>query len=61
MALPPDGKSQPSAIERAQEITKRLQPDESLEKWAARLIAAADEFQRRPPDPLNGFLPTHAR
>jgi hypothetical protein len=48
--------SQPVA-DRVRDVTKQFPDDDHLKAWAARLLAAADEFQRnKRPDPLGGFL-----
>lgn len=50
------------AIERAKTLTKSFGDDADLNAWAARMIAAADEFSKhKRSDPLGGFLPTHKR
>lgn len=52
----------PSALDRAKTITRSFGEDPDLNSWAARMIASADDFQkRRRPDPLGGFLVTHKR
>ncbi|WP_277996474.1 hypothetical protein [Bradyrhizobium sp. STM 3843] len=39
-------------------VTRPFPEDAELKAWAARMIAAADEFQRnKRPDPLGGFVP----
>jgi hypothetical protein len=49
--------SQQSAAERAKILTKPFPNDAHLEAWAARMIAAAEEFQRnKRSDPLGGFV-----
>jgi hypothetical protein len=46
-----------SVADRVKAVTKQLPEDENLKAWAARMIAAADEFQRNKwPDPLAGFV-----
>jgi len=56
---PPAG---PSAEDRARTLTRSFGEDPELNTWAARLIASADDFQKRKrPDPLGGFLVTHKR
>jgi len=48
--------SQPAA-DRAKALTKPFPDDSRLTDWAARMIAAADEFQRnKRADPLAGFV-----
>jgi hypothetical protein len=38
-------------------LTSSFPDDDHLKAWAARLLAAADEFQRnKRPDPLGGFV-----
>jgi hypothetical protein len=47
----------PSVADRVKILTTPFPDDVHLKAWAARLIAAADEFQRnKRPDPLGGFL-----
>jgi hypothetical protein len=49
-------------LDRAKQITKSFAGDDRLDTWAARMIAAADDFQKnKRADPLNGFLVTHLR
>jgi hypothetical protein len=44
-------------LNRAKQLTKPFAGDDALDNWAARMIAAADDFQnRKRPDPLGGFL-----
>jgi hypothetical protein len=51
-----------SAIDRARKLAAPFAGDESLTTWAARIITAADDFQKnKRPDPLGGFLVTHLR
>jgi hypothetical protein len=48
--------SQPVA-NRVRDLTKQFPDDDPLKAWAARMIAAADDFQRnKRPDPSGGFL-----
>ena len=48
--------SQPVA-DRVKILTAAFPDDVHLKAWAARMIAAADEFERnKRPDPLGGFL-----
>lgn len=65
MALPPatnDGVSQPGTLDRARKLTKPFAGDDKLDQWAAKLVAAADDFQKnKRSDPLGGFLVTHLR
>jgi hypothetical protein len=57
-----DGPRQASAADRAKQLTKPFAGDEGLDGWAARMIAAADDFQKnKRSDPLGGFLVTHQR
>lgn len=49
-------------IERARQLTKPFAGDDALDAWTARMIAAADAFQKnKRSDPLDGFLVTHLR
>jgi hypothetical protein len=49
-------------IDRAKQLTKPFAGDDSLDTWTARMIAAADDFQKnKRSDPLGGFLVTHQR
>jgi hypothetical protein len=53
---------QRTAIDRAKQLTRPFAGDESLNTWTARMIAAADDYQKnKRPDPLGGFLVTHLR
>jgi hypothetical protein len=53
---------QPAPIDRARQLTKPFAGDDDLDGWAARMIAAADDFQKnKRSDPLGGFLVTHQR
>lgn len=53
---------QRTAIDRAKQLTKPFAGDDRLDTWAARLVAAADDYQKnKRPDPLGGFLVTHLR
>jgi hypothetical protein len=46
-----------SVADRVEILTKPFPEDANLKAWAARIITAADEFQRnKRPDPLGGFL-----
>lgn len=52
----------PSCDARAKQLTRPFAGDDALDRWTARMIAAADEFQNnKRPDPLGGFLVTHSR
>jgi hypothetical protein len=48
----------PSPVaDRVKILTSPFPDDVQLKAWAARMITAADEFQRsKRPDPLGGFL-----
>ena len=47
----------PSVADRVKILTSPFPNDADLKAWAARMIAAADEFQRnKRPDPLGGFV-----
>jgi hypothetical protein len=47
----------PSVADRVNVLTTPFPDDAHLKAWAARMVAAADEFQRsKRPDPLGGFL-----
>lgn len=49
--------AKPSAIDRAKKLTKPFGDDAGLDAWAAKLIGAADDFEKRKrPDPFNQFL-----
>lgn len=49
-------------IDRAKQITKPFAGDDHLDTWAARMLAAADEFQtNRRPDPLGSMFVTNSR
>jgi hypothetical protein len=51
-----------AAIDRAKQLTKPFAGDAALDTWTARMIAAADDFQKnKRNDPLGGFLVTHQR
>jgi hypothetical protein len=46
-----------SVADRVKLLTASFPDDVHLKAWAARMIAAADEFQRdKRPDPLGGFV-----
>jgi hypothetical protein len=46
-----------SVADRVTILTTPFPDDDHLKAWAARILAAADEFQRnKRPDPLGGFL-----
>jgi hypothetical protein len=46
-----------SVADRVKILTSPFPDDAHLKTWAARMIAAADEFQRnKRPDPLGGFV-----
>jgi hypothetical protein len=46
-----------SVADRVKILTSSFPEDVHLNAWAARMIAAADEFQRdKRPDPLGGFV-----
>jgi len=65
MLRQPGSAEQPKAplpIDRARQLTKPFAGDDGLDRWAARMIAAADDFQKnKRPDPLGGFVSTHQR
>jgi hypothetical protein len=47
----------PSVAERVKVLTGSFPDDAHLKAWAARMLAAAEEFQRnKRPDPLGGFV-----
>jgi hypothetical protein len=47
----------PSVADRVKILTGSFPDDTHLKAWAARMIAAADEFQRnKRPDALGGFV-----
>jgi hypothetical protein len=47
----------PPVADRVKILTSPFPDDAHLNAWAARMIAAADEFQRnKRPDPLAGFV-----
>jgi hypothetical protein len=47
----------PSVADRVKTLTTPFSDDAHLKAWAARMVAAADEFQRnKRPDPLGGFV-----
>jgi hypothetical protein len=49
--------NKPSAADRAKVLTKPFAEDTNLNAWAARMIAAADDFTKnKSSDPLGGFL-----
>jgi hypothetical protein len=51
-----------AAIDRAKQLTKPFAGDADLDTWAARMLTAADDFQKnKRSDPLGGFLVTHQR
>ena len=49
-------------VSRAKQLTKPFAGDDALDNWAARMVAAAEDFQKnKRSDPLGGFLVTHPR
>lgn len=53
----PELAKQQAAMKRAKDFTKPFGDDEKLDSWAARMVAAADEFtNNKRSDPLGGFL-----
>jgi hypothetical protein len=47
----------PSVADRVKILTGAFPDDAHLKAWAARMLAAADDFQRnKRPDPLGGFV-----
>jgi hypothetical protein len=47
----------PPVVDRLKILTSPFPDDAHLRAWAARMIAAADEFVRnKRPDPLGGFV-----
>jgi hypothetical protein len=46
-----------SVADRVKILTRSFPDDAQLKAWAARMVAAADEFQKNKcPDPLGGFV-----
>jgi hypothetical protein len=46
-----------SVADRVKILTTPFSDDDHLKAWAARTVAAADEFRRnKRPDPLGGFV-----
>jgi hypothetical protein len=51
-----------SSEDRVRQLTQPFGEEPALNNWAARMLAAADDFQKnKRPDPLGGFLVTHQR
>jgi hypothetical protein len=58
----PSQPAEPLPLDRAKQLTKPFAGDDKLDAWAARMIAAADDYQKnKRSDPLGGFLVTHQR
>lgn len=58
----PGQPAEPLPIDRAKQLTKPFAGDDALDAWTARMLAAADDFQRnKRGDPLDGFLVKHQR
>lgn len=50
-------KTDSNFTDQAKQLTKPFGDDQALSNWAARMLAAADEFQNeKRPDPLGSFI-----
>jgi hypothetical protein len=54
--------AKPLPLDRAKQLTKPFAGDDALDSWAAKMLAASEDYQKnKRSDPLGGFLPTHKR